>query len=260
MLTVTDAWFRRVYNDPLYLFLYENDDSALAESEVRAACELVEAQPGRLWLDVCCGFGRHVEALADAGLPSVGLDASPLMIRRAFDRSVHTGREALYVQGELGSLPFTSAFDVVSCFFDSFGYVRREVDHTDALLSMAGTLGPGGRLLMQLTNREHLIRSWPPPAKETRKGWAIHREWWLDLGRGRYGWHQTMVRDGSTTEWDFDLALFTASELSNLLHKAGFAEPRLYGNLAGDPYTAGSTHLVLVARKLAIGDIISLSH
>jgi SAM-dependent methyltransferase len=257
MHTVTDAWFKRVYSDPLYLSLYENDDTALAESEVRAACKLVEPQAGGRWLDVCCGFGRHVEALADTGFQAVGLDASPLMIRRAFERS---GGKTRYVQGELESLPFTSTFDVVSCFFDSFGYLPREADHVDGLLSMAGVLGPGGHLLIQLTNREHLIGTWPPPAEETRKGLAIHREWWLDLAKGRYGWRQTIIQDGATTQWEFDLALFSARELSNLLHKAGFSEPRLYGNLAGDPYTAESTHLVLVARKCALGDLISLSH
>lgn len=67
-------------------------------------------------LDVGCGPGRHVVALAEAGIPSLGIDVTPVALRRArangalvlersvFERVPGAGRwgSALLLDGNLG--------------------------------------------------------------------------------------------------------------------------------------------------------------
>ena len=251
--------FDTVYRDPLYLKLYEERDTATAPADVEATLKLLDAKTGTLWLDVCCGFGRHTECLARAGMQVCGVDLSPLMVQRATRRAAEYALAIPYFRADMQALPFKPRFDVVSCLFDSFGYGRQPTDHLEAMLSMAGALHTGGRLVLQVSNREQLLHSWPPPAEETVGEFKIFRQWHLNLARGRYSWHQRITGNGVEREWNLDCRLFSALDLCDLMARAGFAPPQIYGNLQGATYGLDSSELVLIARKAAFSDLPPLA-
>ena len=72
---------------------------------------LLEPQPGEKILDVGCGEGNHLSFFNPALYSLYGLDASPLMIRRAEQR---LGNNAVLKVGRAEDLPFEdNEFDIV---------------------------------------------------------------------------------------------------------------------------------------------------
>jgi SAM-dependent methyltransferase len=249
------TWFDRVYTDPLYLQLYEEEDTRKAPAEVEGLLRLCRPQKGGRWLDACCGFGRHAEGLAAAGLEVVGADRSALMLARARARAAGLARPPAYVRADIRALPFTESFDGLSMLFDSFGYFRDDWEHKDALLALAMALRSHGQILIQQTNREHLLSHWQAQRDEVRAEIRISRACRFDLARGRYSWRQSMAGGGTKREWEIDLRLFTASELAALLDASGFDQIRFRGDWDGSAYGIDSPFMIVQARKATFADL-----
>lgn len=254
MDTVTE-WFDGVYSDPLYLTLYEQDDDERAEAEASSALRLLSAPAGALWLDACSGFGRHAEKLAASGLRVVGVDRSRMMVQRALARARDVQARPDYVRADLRALPFSGLFDCASLFFDSFGYFEFDVEHQDALLSLAASLKTHGKILIQLSNRERLVTALPETEVEERRGYRVTKRHRLDLVAGRMTSSLRIEGHGDGRDWALRIRLFAASELRDLCERAGFDEFRLYGDWEGSSYGPRSPQMILTARKAAFSDL-----
>ncbi len=247
-----------IYSDPHYLRLHEFIDAENASSEARAVFKLCHGQAGEKWLDVCCGFGRHVEELARLGCSVVGLDQSTLMLARAATRAHERKQRLSYVLGDICHIPFTDQFDTVSLLFDSFGFFPDDLQHFDALLSIGFSLKPHGTFLIHLNNRERLLGQWKDRVEEHHGDYVISRDYWRDLPRGRYGWRESVFSPAGSHEWNFDLRMFTAPEISELLVRAGFDQIEFYGSLEGATYDVDSACMLVKARKMVFSDIPSI--
>lgn len=98
------------------------------------------AAPLRI-LDVGCGTGAHLDALAEIG-PVTGVDSSPEMLEKA--RASHP--KASLAEADACALPFEGAFDVA--FSNAvFHWVP---DQVALLKSVAGALDDGGLLVAEM--------------------------------------------------------------------------------------------------------------
>jgi trans-aconitate 2-methyltransferase len=112
----------------------------------RTLAELTFAGDERL-LDVGCGDGFVTRAIA-ARLPRgsvLGIDASPRMIEVANSRPDPPGSSVRFEVGDVLTLPFVDAFDVVV----SFNVLHWLVDQQAALSAIARAVRPGGRVIVQ---------------------------------------------------------------------------------------------------------------
>ena len=125
-------------------------------------------------LDVCCGPGRHAAALAALGYRVLGVDVNAEAVARA-RAAVPDAVFRVLDMRELDSLD--RRFDAVTNLWHSFGYFD-DAGNERVLAAMAARLRPGGRLLLDVYNREHFERQ---PAEEVgeRSGVRIHtvRSW-----------------------------------------------------------------------------------
>jgi len=123
---------------------YDRRWSFYIEATLRETLRRLALQPRERLLDVGCGTGVLMEAIA-AAIPDVelaGADASPEMLAVARRR---LGDGALLREGQAERLPFADgSFDVVSST-NAFHYFR---DPVAALEEMARVLRPSGRLVI----------------------------------------------------------------------------------------------------------------
>jgi SAM-dependent methyltransferase len=148
--------------------------------------------PGRV-LDVCCGFGRHKRGLEERGWEVVGVERDP-------DVAAAAGALGL----DMRELPrIDGMFDAVICMWASFGYFS-SAENRRVLATMVEKLGPGGRLVLELYNRDFF---------EPRQGTRTLAQGVVEttrVERGRLFVHLGYT-DGQTDELEWEL--FKPSEI-----------------------------------------------
>ena len=81
----------------------EHTDGDLTALEMDLIADSLDGIRGAVHL--CCGAGRHVAAFERRGIPSVGMDISPVLLKRARE---NTSPPGCLVQGNALSVPLKS--------------------------------------------------------------------------------------------------------------------------------------------------------
>lgn len=204
-------------------------------------------------LEFCCGNGRLLVALAQAGLLEHGLGidvaASRIGFAREWVEELGLRQIELHNQDVLEFEAPQGSFDLAVCLTGAFQYFRPiSAAAPGKLLSqMHGGLDVGGRILLEVypleprmcrmlaLNRNHL-RTWDPLPPEDRFAFYLHeRDYWPERQIVRH--QKTFIdRDGTIdagrTEF---LAYYERTQIGNMLRKSGFRSVRFSrGFVAGD--------------------------
>jgi ubiquinone/menaquinone biosynthesis C-methylase UbiE len=128
---------------------YETPLGAFADRvEREAVFGLLEPMPGERILDVGCGTGRYVLALADRGANPVGIEPSAGMLAFAIARCAAYSSPA-FARGVAESLPFTSGVFDAAISVTTLEFVG---DLDAALAEAARVTKSGGRLVLGVLN------------------------------------------------------------------------------------------------------------
>lgn len=237
--------------DEDYLYFYEALLSGpRSDAEVELIWQLLDLKPGMRVLDLACGHGRIANRLAARGCRVTGLDASPLFLERAKRDARKRGVTVDYVQGDMRVLPWTERFDRVVNWFTAFGYFD-DADNRQVLKEIARALKPGGRVAVDLNNRDWLVRVFQPDrVSAERDGDLIVDRARLDALASRVITERMVLRAGRVRRIPFFVRLFTFTELRDWLLAAGFASVDGHSE-DGTPFTTTSRRLVAVAHRAA---------
>jgi SAM-dependent methyltransferase len=243
------AWYTRIFN-PDYLRCYPQlDENADAQAGEVAAC--LELPAGARILDLAGGYGRIAIPLAQRGYRVTVQDLSAEFLRIGRERAEAAGVEVEWRHGDMRDVPASADFDAVISVFSSFGYFEKDEDNERVLHAAGGALKPGGRLLVDVINRELVARGDPfTHWTEAPDALALDRTT-FDLTTGRADTQRTFydLRSGERKDYSFNLRLYTPPEYRRILGQAGFAEVSFYGGLDRSPLTRESRRLVVLARK-----------
>ncbi len=99
----------------------------------------------RAVLDVACGTGRHLAALARLRFDVEGLELSPEMLAAAAARVPGVPLH----EGDMRTFRLDRRFDAVVCLFSSIGYMTTVDDLSAALANMGDHLVDGGVLVVE---------------------------------------------------------------------------------------------------------------
>ncbi|MCC7508565.1 MAG: class I SAM-dependent methyltransferase [Planctomycetes bacterium] len=239
-----EPWYVRAFASE-YLELYRHRSPAQGRQQVQ---QLIGAgllpKSGRI-LDLCCGAGRHLQPMRDAGLRAWGLDLSQQLLTSG-------GLAGFAVRADARVIPFADAmFDCVTNLFSSFGYFSNDDAHHAVLAEVARVLKPGGTLVLDHMNAQVTIRELEPLSVEKRDGLTLRLTRRYDSETCRVVKEVEYIPDGlPPRHWHESVRLFEPAELDAFLAQAGLKVGARFGDLDASVFKEStSNRQVVVAQK-----------
>ncbi len=245
-----ESFFGRDYLD-VYDFQFSEQRT---QSEVAFAEQVLELSPGQSLLDLGCGPGRHAVALAQRGYEVHALDLSREYLALAEEAAAAANVGISIVHADMRNIPFTARFDAVISMFSAFGYLESEDEDARVLEAVAAALKPGGRVLLDMINREWVVLNYVQ--KDWHKGqdgttYLEHREFDLPTSRNHVTF-TALGHDGTTREiGGHHIRLYTLTEIIALLGRARLSFEHALGGFGSEPYSLTSRRMIVVATKKA---------
>jgi SAM-dependent methyltransferase len=243
-------WFEEVFDeDYLRTLPFMSADQTLREAEFIEAS--LGVKPGGQLLDVGCGYGRHAIELVQRGLDVTGLDLSLPLLLRAADEAQKRAMSVNFVHADMREMAFEKQFDGVYCMLTSFGYFDEETNLRVAE-GMARALKPGGRLLLDLVNRDYIVGDLPSRVWWEGNGCVVLEEVDFSFHTSRILTHRSIVfEDGRQSEQEISVRAYSLHEIGRLLRQAGFRVLDISGSLATRGHFFGGTSrsLLILAEK-----------
>ncbi len=153
-------WWRKIF-DEVYL---ATDARSIANHEItRVEVDLIEqllrTQPSHRILDLCGGQGRHALELAKRGYRNIVVaDYSMPLLACGQKAADDLGVVLHFLRCDARYLGLKSGmFDHVVIMGNSFGYFRDDRDNCLILSEVARVLKPGGRILVDLVNKNYIV-------------------------------------------------------------------------------------------------------
>lgn len=116
-------------------------------------------KPRRL-LDLACGEGSFVVAMAKKGVQTTGIDLSPHTLKFAKERAKKEKVSVEFLLQDMCSLPFEERFDLVTCWYDSLNYLLELEDLEKTFTGVYCALKRGGLFIFDMNTIYGLAVNW----------------------------------------------------------------------------------------------------
>jgi SAM-dependent methyltransferase len=249
----TAPWYESLFGEEYLRLWAPSLTQERTDAEMDGILRLLELPPGARVLDLCCGHGRHAVPLAERGFRVTGLDLSETFLNHARRAAAERGVEVTWLHGDMCHLPFDGEFDAGVNLFTAFGYFENEEEDLEVLRGVRRALRPGGKFLLDVMNRESLMRRFQPHSITRHEdGLLSLDERTLDPLTGRVATRMTVIHaDGSRHEHRWDVRVYSLTELARLLKAAGLELASYYGGLDGSPWSLERPRLAVLAIRPA---------
>ena len=174
-----------------------------------------------------------------------GLDMTESYLELARSSAAAAGVEIETVVGDMREIPYENEFDAVINMFTAFGYFDDEADDQRVLDGAARALKPGGRILLDLLNRDWVAANYVRSEQRTGPDGTVYTESReLDSVSGRNHVEFSIARpDRTVTQTGHHIRLYVATEISRMLQRAGLDFQRVYGGYGGEPLSVATRRI-----------------
>jgi len=203
-------------------------------------------------LDLCCGTGRHSIILRKKGWKVVGIDLSKNLLAIAKLKMKEAGVKFPLVRGDMRHFPFRErVFNAILNMFTSFGYLPTENEDMKSLLEVNRTLKRNGRFLLDLANRDSLVKNFQ------ERDWAEFEPFYLlekrslDHKNSRLISQWTLIRkdSGEIGCIQHEVRLYKFARIEQLLKQAGLTVKEIYGGYEKQEFNLEASRMIVLAQK-----------
>jgi SAM-dependent methyltransferase len=255
-------WISRLFIERSDLFLILlNQRWTRTEGLVAGMIRLLETygkKSGDL-LDLCCGNGRISVFMAKRGFNALGVDISEAFLKDGSRKAQEHGvsDRVTFLKGDVRKLEQivqkNQPFDVVTSAWTSIGYYSPDEDLN--VFKQARHLSREGAVLFitETMHTEYLSIKFAPTSYSEIDDLVLLEDIQYDPVSACANTSWTFyAKRGKNLEFidkvDFENHVYSASELSSLLRKAGWRTTALYGNIETLQPMSPLTSMNLVAR------------
>lgn len=234
-------WFERWFGED-YKALYPHRDEQQADGQVRALVEACSAPTSWRILDVACGPGRHLRSFRKRGFEKAcGVDLSAVLLRDARNTGLAVAR------ADMRRLPFADGtFDLLTCFFTSFGYFATRDEDASVLRGFARAIRTGGCMFLDLQNPVPVMRDLVPRDTQIIAGETVVVERVLEGDQVVKRIHCS----GGDKVYEERVRLYSLSSLDPVLRNLNLSLLRIFGDENGAEFSSEtSPRMSLLLRR-----------
>ncbi len=216
------------------------------EEGAEEACfikKLLRLRQEQAVLDAPCGAGRIAFHLARAGCSVTGVDLRRQFVDRARRRFARAHLRGTFQVMDLREVEFADEFHGIYNWHGSFGYFSDQ-ENAELIRRYVRALCNGGRLLIEQTNRERILRTFIPARED---GPIVTRNYW-NRDTQRVEGHRIIdgVEDPRNRS---SVRLYTPAQIRRLFEQAGLLIEDIYGYPGAGKFDRSSRRMIAVGRK-----------
>lgn len=219
--------------------------------EVQFLIRTLNLRPGMHVLDLACGHGRHAIELAKFGCRIVGQDLNDFFLQQAKKNARKANVTIEWIRHDMREIAFDSGFDAVINMFTAFGYLESDAEDQKVLQQVSKALNPKGQFLIDVINREWLMRNYGTHSEEDfPDGSHINIDRQYDFATGRN--HEQRVRtwpNSKTKKVQLIHRLYALHELAAMCHKEGLAYKTAFGDYDSSLLSFDSQRCIMLTTK-----------
>ncbi|MEO1713246.1 MAG: class I SAM-dependent methyltransferase [Bacteroidota bacterium] len=233
------------------LYLYFHEDFLRPERTQRECHFVLEKgqlkEDARI-LDLACGHGRHANHLASLGYTVHGIDRDRRFIEIARAEATKLGLDTTYEEQDLLDMEQEEDFDAALLLFNTIGFFN-PADALRLLQKTQAALRPGGKLILDTKNRDHLLQELVPSTITERGKDLMIDRLSFDTKTGQTLNRRIYIKDGQRYDTPFAMTTYNYGDLEQLLQTAGLRITNTFGSWRGDAFDHQSRRILLVAEK-----------
>ncbi len=236
---------------------FEDDHARRPASAIKAQADgidrFLELETRSRVLDLHCGAGRRTLELAARGHRVLGVDPDERALAQARFAAKGERLNVHFLKADPREVTYRAEMDAVVWLDGAFGSLPSDREDLRALEALRKALKPGAKLLIDVLNKEWLMRHYEPnfwERGEDGSGAVVLDKITFDFEKGRLDNKRTIVAaDGKRTPSHLSVRLYTLTELIAQLEKAGFHYLRAWGGFDGSAYAMDSARLIVMAER-----------
>ena len=237
---------------------FEESPAHRSVSQVQAQIDGVEKllnlEPRSRVLDIGCGSGGRTLELARRVQRVLGIDSLEASLWQARQAAREDRLSVHFVKSDIRQLAYRDEFDAVVNFGTAFGRFTSDRDDLRMLESVRKSLKSEGKFLIDLLNKEWLMRHFEPnfgeQGRQEKRGSVVLEQITYNLEAGRLENRRTFIgKDGSRVVTFVSLRVYTLTEIKSLIERAGLVYRQVWGGFDGSAYGMDSARMIVLAVK-----------
>lgn len=198
--------------------------------EVDFVAQVCGLTPGARVLDAGCGAGRHAFEFARRGFITTGVDLSEELLALARARA-QAGSSLTLVHDDLRTLTFAREFDAAVLLDSTLG-LHEDGETVEILRRLSASLVPGGRLVVEVLNRDFVLDEMPARKWLETTAAVILDDVSFHPETSRLRVKRSVAPHGQkAVDFSYSLRLYALHELRVLLSLAGFEVVEVAGSI-----------------------------
>lgn len=246
------AWYEDAFKsdyDRIYFHTFTQERN---RGEAEFIASTLGVLPGSDLLDVACGHGRHTVILAERGYRVTGIDLNPRFIAMAQAEAQRRKLSVHFEVRDMRALAYRDQFAGVYCYFTSFGYFSHR-ENAQVLEAVAQALRREGKFLIETLNRDsvlHRIEAQPRRWEQVSPDFLYLEDSSFNARTGRIHTHRIILEGNARRELDFDLRLYSLSEMEEMIEASGMRVTAALGERDGSPFSVSSRRRFITSEKI----------